>query len=116
MKKLIGCINNKSWKVIKTRFFLIDGNKIEDVTEKICKKVNEEKISNFKFNNGLANYHFGCGLSHYLQDDNLDKIGLDNTIIEMFTLNDVKSILNCKTVFDEDIRTNILAYNHIISN
>lgn len=114
-KVLIGCINNKLGRTntIKTRFFLLEDNNIKDVTENICCLVNSNKISSFKYDKGLANYSFGCGLSHYLQNDNLPKIGLNNTRIEMFTLNDIKYILKCKNAFDINITEAIKEYYHL---
>lgn len=113
MKYLIGCINkslNRS-NIIKTRFFLLNNNNIEDVTEKLCEGVKD--IAPYKYNYGLANYPFGCGLSHYLQDSNLDKVnGLDltNTKIIMFTLSDLKHILKVKNSFDTSIRKNLIEH------
>ena len=105
MSILVGCINNKlgSSSKIRTRFFLLENNNIQDVTENICNKVNESKISNFKFDKGLANYSFGCGLSHYLNNENISQIGFKDCTIEMLTLNDIKQLLKCKNVFDINI-------------
>ncbi|HDF2702580.1 TPA: hypothetical protein PC562_000316 [Clostridioides difficile] len=112
-KYLIGCIGNclRSMKAIKTRFFLIDNNNIEDVTLKLCKGV--EHIAPFRYKYGLANYNFGCGLSHYLDTYNLNTVnGLDlnNTHLIMLTLNDLKNIVGCKTVFDIDVEEKLLNY------
>lgn len=111
-KILIGCINNNLGRsnTIKTRFFTLDDAGLKDVTEDICCGVNAKKISNFKYNKGLANYSFGCGLSHYLQNDNLNLIGLNGYKIEMFTLKDIKHILKCKNAFDDNIKIALNKY------
>lgn len=114
MKKyLVGCINNdmKRSNTIKTRFFLVDNNKIKDVTQELCE--GSKEITTYKYNKGLANYPFGCGLSHYLQNNNLNKVkglNLKDAEIMMLTLNDLKHILKVKNAFDSKIETNLLQY------
>lgn len=114
MKKyLIGCINNdlKRSNTIKTRFFLLEGTQIKDITQKLCAGTKE--ITTYKYNKGLANYPFGCGLSHYLQNDNLNKVkglNLKGFDIMMFTLNDLKTILKVKDAFDNNIEKSLLEY------
>lgn len=114
MKKvLIGCINNnlRRSNTIKTRFFLIEGTKVKEVTQKICKGA--KHIAPYKYSQGLACYPFGCGLAHYLQNDNLEDIttlDLTNTRMEILMLNDLKHILKLKNAFDENIENKLMNY------
>jgi hypothetical protein len=125
---LIGCINNLTWKTIKTRWFLLnkESNKIEDVTGKLYKAINsfnkkaEEEIKQtgnyslripYSYKNGLTGYSFGCGLSHYLENDVLSKLGFNNCRIEMYTPKDIKYILKCTNVWDINIQESLLKIN-----
>ncbi len=129
-KKLVGCIKSlKAFGLIRTRFFFVDPeNKIvKDVTEELCAAIRKfnavaEEITKtgkysmkipFDFKNGIAEYSHGCGLSHYLQEREFPKLveragdtlsfPIQDCRISMYTPDDVKHILECKTVFDENI-------------
>lgn len=126
---LIGCIKTLNYKVIRTRFFYInkESNVVKDVTLELCNAIEEynnhaKKIRNsgeyamlipYHYKNGMAEYSFGCGLTHYLQQSEFENIVLRSSNelsfplvacnIYMYTPSDVKDILNCRGVFDMNI-------------
>lgn len=133
MKKLIGCINNSSCKVIKTRWFYLDkkNNTCKDVTKELFLTIDEfnekqKRIINtyhiftipYEYKNGLTEYSFGCGLSHYLQEDlfgKLNKVGkniltfnLAECNLQMLTKNDINNVLNCKNSWDLNIEESLI--------
>lgn len=129
-KKLVGCID-KLDSVIRTRFFYVGENgEVRDVTLELCEAIHEFNIVTselrskgqdfmyipYKYKYGLAEYSFGCGMSHYLQENTFELIEeryantgkklsfpLVECTISMYTPNDVKDILSCESVFDENI-------------
>lgn len=133
--KLVGCID-KLDNIIKTRFFFVnpENQEVRDVTMELCEAIeafNEvarairdtgeySMTIPFDYKYGMAEYSFGCGLSHYLQSDQFSEIEeryantgnnlsfpLVDCVISMYTPNDVKHILGCKNSFDDKI-TNAL--------
>lgn len=135
MRKIIGCINNLTWETIKTRWFYLDdkNNICKDITKELYlvinkfnvnQKLKSEKTNDYaitipyKYKNGLTEYSFGCGLSHYLQEDlfkQLQKTGKDilsfnlsKCNIKMFTPHDIKHILKCKNAYDINIEECLL--------
>lgn len=130
MKKLIGCIDTLE-AVIKTRFFYVNSQtaEVRDVTLELCEAIESfntvarkirasakdaySMIIPYEYKSGLAEYSFGCGLSHYLQDSELKEVEvksanegktlsfpLSECTISMFTPDDVDNILECTNVFD----------------
>lgn len=123
--KLIGCIKTLK-SVIRTRFFYIniERNEVRDVTLELCNSIEDfNKVARnirdtgeysmlipYQYKNGLAEYSFGCGLAHYLQEEEFEKIvarsgkelsfPLEECKISMYTPSDVKHILSCRGVFD----------------
>lgn len=131
-KRLIGCISTLE-KVIHTRFFFLDSEtkEINDVTYPLYKAIevfNEnakaKRNSNeyamlipYEYQNGLVEYSFGCGLSHYLQENVFEALAqADSTIgfplaecrLSMYVPSDVKDILEVTGVFDERIKDALL--------
>jgi hypothetical protein len=130
-KHLVGCINHiKPFGVIKTRFFFIDSEieEIKDVTIELCDIISQfnaqakelrlrtgqySLVIPYEYKNGIAEYSHGCGLAHYLQEENFEDLiavapkflsfPLQQCKMTMYTLSDVKNILNCKNVFDTKI-------------
>lgn len=122
---LVGCIKTLT-SVIRTRYFYVntETGEVRDVTLELCNRIEDfnahaKKIQDtgkysmaipYQFKNGLAVYSFGCGLSHYLQEEVLQEIvskssktlsfPLEKCSISMYTPDDVKHILSCKGVFD----------------
>ncbi|NCI19804.1 hypothetical protein EJM73_09210 [Clostridium botulinum] len=126
-KKLIGCINTLTWKTIKTRWFYLDkdNNICKDVTKELAltidnfnRRTNNYSRIPFEYKNGLTKYSFGCGLSHYLQEDlfkdlsNLDKsilsFDLTKCKLNMFCPKDIKHILKCKNAWSINIEESLL--------
>lgn len=130
MKKLIGCIDTLE-AVIKTRFFYVNSQtaEVRDVTLELCEAIESfntvarkirasakgaySMIIPYEYKGGLAEYSFGCGLSHYLQESELKEVvertekdgkklsfPLSECTISMFTPDDVDNILECTNVFD----------------
>jgi hypothetical protein len=125
---LIGCIQTLN-SVIRTRFFYVnqETSEIKDVTLELCNAIEDfnehaKKIRDtgeysmlipYQYKNGMAEYSFGCGLSHYLQDSEFETIVSRSTKelsfplvecrISMYTPSDVKHILSCRGVFDMNI-------------
>ncbi|PLS19311.1 hypothetical protein CVD28_02545 [Bacillus sp. M6-12] len=125
---LVGCIQTLN-KVIRTRFFYVskETNEVKDVTLELCNAIENfndhaRKIRDtgeyamfipYDFKDGLAEYSFGCGLSHYLQRNEFENIitrsqkelsfPLEKCRISMYTPDDVKHILSCQGVFDMNI-------------
>jgi hypothetical protein len=135
MKKhvLVGCID-KLDKVIKTRYLYVnvETDEVKDVTlplyqaiQAFNEKAKEARDAGryammipYEYNNGLVEYSFGCGLSHYLQADVFPlltnafsgDIGfpLNECRLDMYVPTDVKDILEVTGVFDENIITALL--------
>jgi len=130
-KVLVGCIDKINSEIC-TRFFFVDKKEriIKDITMELCEAINSfnevaeeirktgeySMIIPFEYQYGLAKYSFGCGLTHYLQqnvfktieeracnDGKLLSFPLSECYISMFTPSDVKDILECKGVFDPSI-------------
>ncbi|MEK5209262.1 hypothetical protein [Psychrobacillus sp. FSL H8-0510] len=129
---LIGCIN-KLEQVIQTRYFYLnqETGAVKDVTLELCESIDSfneaarEKRDNneyaliipYEYNLGMAQYSFGCGLSHYLQADQFILIErrhnaagktlsfpLFKCRISMYVPSDIKDILECTGVFDPSIQ------------
>lgn len=132
---LVGCIKKcKAFGEIRTRFFSLneETKDIKDVTIDLCKaidKYNEvsykirengdySMVIPYKYKDGLAVYSHGCGLSHYLQEDTFKDIvnrnnnelsfPLEKSKLYMLTPDDVKHILKCKSVFDNNIEKSLI--------
>lgn len=136
MKKLIGCINNLTYNKIKTRFFYLDTNthEVRDITIELCDAIDEfnreaeeirangdySMIIPYKYKEGTAEYSFGCGLSHYLQESEFGKIThiakeiltfpLYECDLQMLVPSDIKHILECKNAFDLNIYDALVDY------
>lgn len=134
-KQLIGCISTLK-DVIQTRYFFLDGEtkEIEDVTYPLftaieafnarakAKRENGDyaMLIPYEYDNGLVEYSFGCGLSHYLQEnlfealvDADEQIGfpLQECRLSMYVPSDVRDILGVSGVFDERIKEALLKRN-----
>lgn len=134
---LIGCIKSLTYKTIKTRWFYVNAEtkEVKDITDELFQAIdsfnivaNEKRktgeysmVIPYYYKNGLTEYSFGCGLSHYLQADNLEKVEilsnglsfpLSKCSIIMYTPDDIKNILYCKNAFDIDIKESLI--NHIV--
>ncbi|EQB4341421.1 hypothetical protein ACYJ2U_001805 [Clostridium botulinum] len=132
-KKLIGCINTLTWKTIKTRWFYLDkeNNICKDITKELTLTIDnfndnqnlKSKQTNsyfveipYKYKNGLTEYSFGCGLSHYLQenlfkdlsDKNILSFNLEECKLDMFCPKDIKHILKCENAWSIDIEEALL--------
>lgn len=130
-RKLVGCIDTLT-SVIRTRFFYVnvEEHEVRDVTMELCEAIDEynqvakdirstgdySMMIPFEYRYGLAEYGFGCGLSHYLQEEEFERIvnrfagsgrilsfPLVDCKISMFTPDDVQHILSCNGVFDQNM-------------
>lgn len=131
-KQLIGCISTLK-NVIQTRYFYLDGEtkEIKDVTYSLFNAIeafNElakakretgdyAMLIPYEYDNGLVEYSFGCGLSHYLQENLFEAlVEADKTIgfplqdcrLSMYTPSDIGDILGVTGVFDERIKEALL--------
>ena len=129
---LIGCIQNmKAVGLIRTRFFYLAADEkvqVRDVTKELCDVISirnelamklKERTGKhcmvipYEFKKGMAEYPHGCGLSHYLHQENLKDINtiamntmsfpLDECRLIMLTPNDLSSLYGVADVFQEDI-------------
>lgn len=130
---LAGCIQSLTSTKIRTRFFFIDSKNgtIQDVTNELCQAIETYNkyakslrskgyyavIIPFRYKNGLAEYPFGSGLSHHLQEEMLEEISthgqplsfpLAKCMINMYAPIDVKYFLGCKDVFDDKIEKSLM--------
>lgn len=129
---LVGCIQALN-KTIKTRFFYVnpDNNELRDVTYELCNSIKDfnaiaqasrdngtySMLIPYTYKNGMAEYSFGCGLAHYLQEDVFEELAkrsvkelsfpLTDCRISMYTPSDVKSILSASGVFDVRIEDSL---------
>lgn len=115
---------------IKAKFFLATDNDIEDVTAKLYNGINSynescrdelskgrhKLIIPYRFKDGYMLYSFGCGLTHYLQDDNFEELNdyvkgfsLINAKLTVLTPSDFKMLFK-KTVSDSTIESDLLNY------
>lgn len=117
MTKLVGCIKTLTWNTIKTKWYYIDEelNTIKDVSTELFQTI--EKFNKDQKNiakdtgkyamqipysytkDGYTKYSFGCGLSHYLQQDLFSKLkevgkelsfDIGKCILQMYTPKDLK--------------------------
>lgn len=99
MKKSIYAVVDVK-NTIKSKWFVLEGNKVIDVTNKLYSLVNEynqlettqTKIPfSYKSDSDMITYSFGCGLTHYLQNENLKELAAELNVdhIEVFTTNDL---------------------------
>ncbi|WP_442637895.1 hypothetical protein [Rossellomorea marisflavi] len=127
MKKhvLVGCIEELD-TTIRTKFIFLDKEKGEakDVSlplfyaiDRYNNRPNDGSYYTripFQFNRGLVEYSFGCGLSHYLQENLFEDIeaslnGFDMTFplsdcrLSMLTPSDLTGILEVKGVHDDGL-------------
>lgn len=115
MSKLVAAINSINTNgSIRARFLYVDKNGEKDVTVEICKAIkgfnNKAKgvreagkyslIIPIDYKNGLAEYSYGCGLTHYLQEIEFKSLSayvesfpLERCKLEIFTPDDIKHIL-----------------------
>jgi len=129
---LVGCIEQLD-AIIRTRFFYVnkEENVVKDVTLELCDAIESyndvaQAIRNtgtyammipYTYKYGMAEYSFGCGLTHYLQEKEFKKVEeafvqsgnklsfpLEKCSISMFTPHDVKHLLSCRNVFDIGIQ------------
>lgn len=119
---LVGCID-KLKENIHTRFFYVNLTEeiVKDVTQELCLAIDDYNAHAttlhanghyaltipYKYKNGMAVYPFGCGLAHYLQEEEFQTI--ENRVttklsfplaacrILMYTPFDIKDILGCWT-------------------
>lgn len=129
-KRLVGCIDSIMDNTISTRYFYVDtvSKEIKDVTLELCKVIDDfNEVSReilqtetyslvipYEYKYGMAVYGFGCGLSHYLQEEEFKTLEarakkklsfpLSSCLISMYTPSDVLGILECKEgAFDGNI-------------
>lgn len=116
---------------IKTRFFHINEFGYQDVTYELCegiKKYNSNAyqiietgeyslVIPIEYKNGLADYSFGCGLTHYLQESEflnlsnyIEEFSLETCKLVVFTPDDVKNILDSN---DNDHNLGDKIYNYL---
>lgn len=139
VKKLIGVIDSMKGSEIRTRFFYFDQEtgEVQDVTHELCEAINQynevaheirrtgkySMVIPYEYGYGLANYSFGCGLAHYLQEDVFEEVEkrtaqagnplvfpLKECRISMFVPSDVKHILKCKGAFDGNMMNSLKEY------
>lgn len=132
---LIGCIDKiKSFKSIQTRFFYLNSEtaEIKDVTLELCnaiqdlnKKLRKSKTSKheyvkiipYEYKYGLAEYPFGCGLSHHLNENIFEELSenvsfpIENCKLKIYTQNDIRYLLSVKGVFDKEIEQALLDFS-----
>lgn len=127
-KLLIGCISTLK-EAIQTRYFYLDSEtkEIQDVTYPLFTAIESfNELANakrktgayamvipYEYDNGLVEYSFGCGLSHYLQENLFEELvqadgeigfPLEACRMAMYVPNDVRHILGVSGVFDERIK------------
>lgn len=134
---LVGCIEEIRKSIFHTRFFYLDSTRTEarDVTEELCYAidVHNQQVQTYKdisggyamsipytLDDGLATYSFGCGMTHYLQENVFEEIYLSNdsqlsfplTACRLTTLakDDLRNILHVKSVWDAEISDALLDY------
>ena len=123
---LIGCIDRIDViGDIRTRFFHVsmEEGKVKDVTKNLVESIDNynnhasmiDKLGiPYEYKGGLACYSFGCGLSHYLQEDTFQDINkasidvlefpIEKCRLVMYAPSDVKDLLECKGAFDKNIK------------
>lgn len=131
-KQLIGCIATLK-EEIQTRYFYMDSEtkEIRDVTyplfraiEAFNQQANAKREAGsyamlipYEYDNGLVEYSFGCGLSHYLQENLFEALvqadseisfPLQECRLSMYVPSDVRDILGVTGVFDERIKEALL--------
>ena len=71
-----------SYSTIKAKWFILHGNRLQEVTESVyvnVKAFNEQTTTPhstipYSFKNRFITYPFGCGLTHYLNQDNMKHV------------------------------------------
>ena len=124
---LVACIK-KLKSDIESRFMLVDLDEgmCKDVTMELCHAIEEraEVIKGldgyhtpipYEFKSPYAVYRFGCGLTHYLEEDTLQELAeynpmFDNVKLKALTPNDLKHILGVKNADDRDLVEALIKY------
>lgn len=131
MNKLIAGIKNINVNGdIVTRFFNITDEGIVDVTEALYRGISEynevcrdvlleggyKQIIPFRFKDGYIRYSFGCGLTHYFQQDQFEELSeyvtefdLNNATMSVLTPDDFKMLFK-KKVDNPTIELDLLDY------
>lgn len=133
---LVGCINGIQSNIFSTRFFYVNpaNKEARDVTEELCHGIadfnTQANLVNrnggyamtipYTYKDGMARYSFGCGLTHYLQENMFDSISMATDYMMSFplsecrlaalTLEDVKNILEVEDVWDIEIIPALKSY------
>lgn len=133
---LVGCINGIHNSIFSTRFFYVSpaDREVRDVTKELCVAISEYNIQAdlvnrnggyamtipYTFKNKMAYYSFGCGLTHYLQENMFESINMATDYMMSFplsdcrlaalTADDLKNILNVDNVWDIDLIPALKSY------
>ena len=82
MKEIYAVVNVYT-KTIKSKWYVREGNEVRDVTLDVWLAVfdyNEESVRMnrsiipYEYRNDYLYYSFGCGLTHYLNDRNVNEV------------------------------------------
>lgn len=119
-KTLVACINNLTSSVIKAKFVLVnrENGTVEDVTSELfdtMQQANTNYFNAFKLKGSMLHYAFGCGLTHYLQNDTIEFLVKENEMfnncnVEALTPNDLKNILGVKNANDPNLLNAVRDY------
>ncbi|PGK51128.1 hypothetical protein CN918_25400 [Priestia megaterium] len=135
---LFACMRNRTAKEIRSRFLFLNvkTGEIKDVTRELVKAIKKFNTHNqklrketgqyhliipYEYKEALATYSFGCGNTHYLQENYFSEIvaisddiltfPLETCRIVVYSPEDIKHILGCKNAFDENIEEALLERN-----
>ncbi len=121
MKILVGCIKILTLDKIGTRFIYVDTDSgfTYNVTDALCKSIDtfNKAIGKvripYKYENGLAVYKNGYGLTHVFEPSIFKNIWtvtgervtfpLPECTMDIYTPEDIKNILKCKDAYDPDL-------------
>ncbi|MED2737102.1 hypothetical protein [Bacillus toyonensis] len=97
-EKTIFAVLDVKYTVIKSKWFIVEDGSVKNMTKEVfdaVQKYNESAttIIPYQFKNNKVEYAFGCGLTHYLQSDNVKEVltGFDIERISVYTQDDIKN-------------------------
>ncbi|MGN5650950.1 hypothetical protein [Bacillus sp. Brlt_9] len=97
-EKTIFAVLDVNYKMIKSKWFIVENGELKNVTTEVFDAVQKYNhtattIIPYRFKNNKIEYAFGCGLTHYLQSDNVTEVleGFDIDRISVYTQEDIKN-------------------------
>jgi hypothetical protein len=94
----IFAVMDVTFKDIKSKWFIVEDDQLINVTSEVFEAVQEYNetaslVIPYRYKNNHIVYSFGCGLTHYLQSDNVSEVltGFNVDHISVYTKEDIEN-------------------------